>query len=254
MNEEIQQDFDEDEVLQLVEQALRDKGGNAFRVSSKIPLSFGDSALLEKLDSVLTPYLNKADVQMVLHELRSSQLDDFEKEQTLEQLHIVTKNCRKCPETQPGATLPFWNVTDPDVVFVSEVPMSDPNSLDYFTRTASEAGFTSSRICMSFVNRCSKKSRVKHTMEEIENCIPYLLNEIQTLKPKLIVTMGLVATCAILPAKLHMNEERGKIIWLGPWPVLPTYSPAYVLRGSGNLPSLFEQDFGRAYNFVYGEK
>jgi uracil-DNA glycosylase len=66
--------------------------------------------------------------------------------------------------------------------------------------------------------------------------------------------MGLVATCSLLPAKIHMNEERGRIVWLGPWPILPIFSPSYVLRGGGNLNTLFEQDMEKAYNFVYGEK
>lgn len=254
MEEDFQQDFDENEVVELVAQALENKGPDAFRVLTKIPLSFGDSALLEKLDTVLSTYLNKADVQMVLHELRDMQLEGLPVDKTLEQLHIITKNCRKCPDTVPGATIPFWNVTDPDVVFVTDTPYFDPSSMEYFTKTASGSGFTSSRLCMTFVNRCSKKSRTKHTQEEIQSCIPYLHNEIQVLKPKLIVTMGLIATCSLLPAKIHMNEERGRIVWLGPWPILPTFSPSYVLRGGGNLETLFEQDFEKAYNFVYGEK
>lgn len=254
MNDTDLENFDEDEVEELVSQALAANGPNAFRVISKIPLSFGDSTLLEKLDGVLDKYLNKADVQMILHELRDIQLDGLPVDKTLEQLHIVCKNCRKCPDTVPGATIPFWNVTDPDVIFVTDTPYFDANSMEYFTKTASSSGFTSSRICMTFVNRCAKKSRTKHTFDDIKSCTPYLHNEIQVLKPKLIVPLGLIATCSLLPAKLHINEERGKIVWLGPWPILPTFSPSYVLRGGGNLNTLFEQDIEKAYNFVYGER
>lgn len=253
MDELIQEDFDEKEVLDLVSQALSDKGDRAFKARGKIPLAFGDSALLERLDEILSKYLNKADVQMVLHDLRTYNVNGINLDDTLEQLHIVTKNCIKCKEVN-SASLPFWNVSDPDVVFVSDSPYFDSNSMDYFTKTASKSGFTSTRICMTFVNRCLKKNKSKYSIEEIESCSPYLMNEIQILRPKLIVPLGLVATCSLLPAKIHMNEERGKIIWLGNWAILPTFSPAYALRGKGNLTSLFEQDMDKAYNFVYGEK
>jgi len=252
--EETLQEFDEDEVLALVAKALESKGQDAFRVITKLPLSFGDTIVLEKLDSILSKYFNKADVQMVLHELRDIQLTGFPVDKTLEQLHLITKNCRRCPDAIPGATIPFWNVTDPDVVFVTDTPYFDPSSMEYFTKTASGVGFTSSRLCMTFVNRCLKKSKTKHSQEEIQSCIPYLHNELQVLRPKLVVPLGLIATCSLLPAKIHMNEERGRIVWLGPWPILPTFSPSYVLRGAGNLPQLFEQDLQKAYNFVYGEK
>lgn len=248
------EEFDELEVVELVAQALSQNGNDVFLKKTRIPIALGDSSLLEKLDSVLSKYLNKADVQMILNDLRDYNSKDLQIDKTLEDLHLITKNCRKCKDANPDASIPFWNVSDPDVVFVSDTPYFDKSSMEYFTESASKAGFTSSRICMTFVNRCSKKTKVKHTIEEIESCIPFLHSEIQVLKPKLIITMGLIASNAILPAKMSINEERGKILWLGPWPVLPTYSPAYVLRGGGHLGDSFKQDMEKAYNFVYGEK
>jgi DNA polymerase len=248
------EEFDELEVIELVAQALSKNVSSTFRPKTRIPIGIGDSNLFEKIDLVLSKYLNKADVQMVLNELRDYSFEDLQVDKTLEDLHVITKNCRKCKDANPDATIPFWNVSDPDIMFVSDTPYFDKLSMEYFSNSASKAGFTSSRICMTFVNRCSKKSKSKHTIEEIESCIPFLHSEIQVLKPKLIVTMGLIATCAVLPAKMSINEERGRILWLGPWPILPTYSPAYVLRGGGHLTDLFEQDIEKAYNFVYGEK
>jgi uracil-DNA glycosylase family 4 len=248
------EEFDELEVIELVAEALSRNGSSTFKPKTRIPIGIGDSGLLEQLDSILSKYLNKADVQMVLHEIRGYSFKDLQVDKTLEDLHLITKNCRRCKDANPDATIPFWNVSDPDIMFVSDTPYFDKLSMEYFTNSASKAGFTSSRICMTFVNRCSKKSKSKHTIEEIESCIPFLHSEIQVLKPKLIVTMGLIATCAVLPAKMSINEGRGNILWLGPWPILPTYSPAYVLRGGGHLTDLFEQDMEKSYNFVYGEK
>lgn len=247
------EEFDESEVIELVESALAEKGQDAFAVKSKIPLAFGDSNILESLNEILSSYLNQADVQMILTKIRQRTLKDFDLNKTLEQLHIITKNCIKCPNLIHDSQIPFWNVADPDVLFIVESPYIDQSSMELFKNTASGAGFTSSRLCMTFVNRC-KKSKGKYTLEEVNSCTPYLLSEIQILKPKLIVPLGLIATCAVIGANIQMNEQRGKMVWLGPWPILPLFSPGYALRGGDSLSSIFAQDMEKAYNFVYGEK
>lgn len=248
------EEFDESDVLDLVQAALSDLGKDAFAIKSKLPLALGDSDILKSLSEVLSVYLNQADIQMILDELRRRTFKDFNVDKTLEQLHIITKNCIKCPNLIHGSQIPYWNVTDPDVVFIVEGPYVDQSSMELFTNTASGAGFSSSRICMTFVNRCQKKSKTKYTLDEINACTPYLHTEIQVLRPKLIVPLGLIATCAIMGASIQMNEQRGKLLWLGPWPILPMFSPGYALRGGDNLSSLFAQDMEKAHNFVYGEK
>lgn len=62
--------------------------------------------------------------------------------------------------------------------------------------------------------------------------------QIAIINPDLIVTLGKVATEALLEQKINMNEQRGTCIALGTHKLVPTYHPAYILRNPKALPLL----------------
>jgi DNA polymerase len=66
--------------------------------------------------------------------------------------------------------------------------------------------------------------------DETAACTPYLLEQIETIRPTVIVTLGLPATRFILQQELSMGRMRGQFHdWRG-LKVMPTYHPSYVLR------------------------
>lgn len=75
------------------------------------------------------------------------------------------------------------------------------------------------------VNRSPKK-------EEIHECRRYLLNEIEIIKPRIIITLGLPASKALLGDDFH-GKNFGKLVNLKEFYVLPLWHPAFVIRGGG---------------------
>lgn len=66
--------------------------------------------------------------------------------------------------------------------------------------------------------------------EETAACSPYLVRQLEILRPKVIVTLGLPATRYLLSSKESMSRMRGRWhAWRG-IKVMPTWHPAYVLR------------------------
>ena len=66
--------------------------------------------------------------------------------------------------------------------------------------------------------------------DEIDSCFPYLEAQIATINPKIIVTLGNVATQNILDTEAGITSIRGEIQeWRG-IDVLPMYHPSYLLR------------------------
>ncbi|MGN6626151.1 MAG: uracil-DNA glycosylase family protein, partial [Tepidisphaeraceae bacterium] len=61
-------------------------------------------------------------------------------------------------------------------------------------------------------------------------CTPYLLQQLQIVRPKVIVTLGLPASQYILRTKNSMTKMRGQWHDWNGLKVMPTYHPAYVLR------------------------
>jgi uracil-DNA glycosylase family 4 len=67
---------------------------------------------------------------------------------------------------------------------------------------------------------------------EVECCTPYLCQQIELMKPKLIVAVGRVAAHFLLNTDQSMGNLRGKVHVYEPTntPLLVTYHPAYLLR------------------------
>src|SRR6476619_5178798 len=66
--------------------------------------------------------------------------------------------------------------------------------------------------------------------DETATCTPYLVSQLETVRPKVIVTLGRPSTQYMLQSKLAMSRLRGTWqSWRG-IKVMPTYHPAYVLR------------------------
>lgn len=244
-------EFRDSDVLDIVTEALEDVPEVVVETpQGHIPLAFNEGKLLEVLADILPKYMQRADMQVVFDELREHLYSGIGGT-NLRTLHSMSKNCKRCPMLTTVADLPTWNFNDPDMVIVAESSALTQDSTNLLAENLAKVGFSSRNLCLTYVNRCKAQGR-KHSADEIENCLPYLHTELQLLKPKLILTMGAVASSAVTSAKIDLGEDRGNILWMGPWPILPTWAPGYVLKGQGRLADQFEQDMRTAFNFTYG--
>lgn len=243
--------FDPDELQRLVDEALSEGAQSTAAVapSAGLPLAFNDSRLLEVLSNLLPKYLDQADAQVVLSELRDELYSGIQiAEGDLRYLHTIVSHCRRCPEVAPKPILPRWNLADPDVVFVAE-NMSFPQDIgNYLVDAMRKAGFSSRRSALTAVTRCPMPARAPQP-EEVQMCSRFLSAELQLLRPKLIVALGATAVSALIKSPVKITEERGRIYWVGPWPVMATFSPAYAMRKGAE----FDQDLAKAHQFCYGD-
>lgn len=69
--------------------------------------------------------------------------------------------------------------------------------------------------------------------DEVAACLPYLLAQLEIIRPKIIVTLGALATQTLLKTKDPMNKLRGRFHHYGHTLLMPTYHPAYLLRSPG---------------------
>jgi DNA polymerase len=83
--------------------------------------------------------------------------------------------------------------------------------------------------CRAFLPGPPAKDRPP-SEEEVAACSPYLVRQLEIVRPKVIVTLGLPSTRFLLKSKDSMTRMRGKWHnWRG-IKVMPTWHPAYVLR------------------------
>ena len=68
--------------------------------------------------------------------------------------------------------------------------------------------------------------------EEVAACLPYLMRQIELLRPRLMLAVGRIAAQNLLATDLSLSRLRGKVHHFGELntPLIVTYHPAYLLR------------------------
>ncbi|NTV97677.1 MAG: uracil-DNA glycosylase [Chlorobiaceae bacterium] len=69
--------------------------------------------------------------------------------------------------------------------------------------------------------------------DEIESCMPWLLQQLRIVRPKIILLLGKVAANTILENRLSMGAMRGTLIRWNDFDCFVTYHPAALLRNPG---------------------
>ena len=135
-------------------------------------------------------------------------------------------------------------------MFIGEAPGAneDQQGLPFVGRAGqlldellAEIGFSRPQVFVANVIKCRPPNNRDPMTDEISCCEVYLREQIEGIRPKLIVLLGRFATQYFLP-DATMGGARGQPFQAGPWLVLPVYHPAAALRNS-NLMKILRQDF-----------
>lgn len=159
------------------------------------------------------------------------------------------KNCRKCPLCEQRTRTVFGqgNV-DARIAFVGEGPGYDEDQQglafvgkagQLLTKMIEAMGLTRDEVYICNVVKCRPPGNRTPTAEEILACNPYLLEQLETIQPEVIVALGAPAAKTLLHTAETIGRLRGRFHeyfysgtpGMGPSvPVMPTYHPAYLLR------------------------
>jgi DNA polymerase len=91
-------------------------------------------------------------------------------------------------------------------------------------------GLRRDQVYIGNVVKCRPPENRTPLPDEMEACSPYLVRQLEVVRPKVIVTLGLTATRWLLKLNLSMGRMRGTWQqWRG-IRVMPTYHPSYILR------------------------
>jgi DNA polymerase len=75
---------------------------------------------------------------------------------------------------------------------------------------------------------------------EVEACSPYLVRQIQLIRPSVILALGTFAAQTLLDTKLAIGKLRGTVHQYHDIPVVVTYHPAALLRNPAWKRSTWE--------------
>ena len=150
------------------------------------------------------------------------------------------KGCTKC-ELHENRTHTVFGEGDPmaQLCFIGEGPGENEDlSGRPFVGRAGELldkmiagmGLKREDVYIANVVKCRPPGNRTPTAGEVATCTPYLDQQLEWIRPKVIVTLGLPATRHMLGLNQSMGKMRGQWhAWRG-IKVMPTYHPAYLLR------------------------
>lgn len=153
-------------------------------------------------------------------------------------------NCQKCGLSQ-GRTnaVPGEGTLEADLLFVGEAPGRDEDRQgrpfvgragQLLTKIIHAMKFRREEVYITNVVKCRPPENRTPQREEIEQCKDYLLQQIQMINPRVIVTLGKVATDFFIKSRMGMTSLRGQFHEFGSIRIMPTFHPSYLIRNEGN--------------------
>ena len=123
------------------------------------------------------------------------------------------------------------------VVFVTDPPTNKEeaenkpisgHSEKLLNKLLKTAGLDKRRVYITNVVKYTVPNRV-HTQKEIKSSVPFLKEEIKTIQPQVVVTLGITALNGI-GLRQPLGNVRGKTFNFGSYELLPTYHPENILK------------------------
>jgi DNA polymerase-1 len=121
-------------------------------------------------------------------------------------------------------------------------------------RCITNVGWRRSQVRITNLLRCITPQNREPEPIEIENCLPYLLEEIEQCKPKVIIPLGTIAWKALGDPKIGIMKARCQEFWSDQFnaKLVPTLHPAYAVRNWPYIP-VIEHDI-RFAKLVYEDR
>jgi len=165
-----------------------------------------------------------------------------EAESDLVSLETTVSACARC-SLHKDRNKSVFGVGNPnaDLMFVGEAPGAeeDRQGLPFVGRAGQLLEAMLGAIDMkreqcfiANVLKCRPPNNRDPMGEEVRQCSPYLLRQIELIQPRLLVAMGRFAAQALLQTHQSIGKLRGEVHHYGEQkiPLVVTYHPAYLLR------------------------
>lgn len=195
--------------------------------------------LTEELQSFLRPTILK---QQKKKPQASSPGNDRISSLTLPEIQDEIKTCQCCALQQQKDTAPLnkgMGIKRPELLIISDWNYSGrKNSSGFMSNAARELltkmlaaiQLTWEEVCICPIVKCPPASDKEPSKDEVQSCLPYLLRQIEILKPKVICAMGKISSQYLLKSDKQLFALRGKFYSLLNIPLMPTFHPALLLK------------------------
>jgi DNA polymerase len=189
-------------------------------------------------------------------------VDFLTQETAVVSLEETILNCQRCPLAQSRThAVPGEGDLNADLMFVGEGPGRDEDlqgkpfvgrAGQLLTKIIEAMKYQRDEVYITNIVKCRPPGNRNPQANEISSCKDYLLAQIEMIGPKVIVTLGKVASDFFIQSTLGMTALRGDFHDFGHIKVMPTFHPSYLIRNEGNrsLRKMVWEDMKKVMAFL----
>ncbi len=172
---------------------------------------------------------------------------DPAKARAMTELRTRALTCVKCPNLAASRQQVVFGVgtIDAELMFIGEAPGADEDEQgepfvgragQLLTKIITAMNFSRDSVYIANILKCrpdtpgESAGNRKPTPDEMKTCQPYLLEQIDLIRPKVLVALGATAVDGLLGKTVGISKLRGQWQTFRDIPLMPTYHPAYLLR------------------------
>ena len=136
-----------------------------------------------------------------------------------------------------------------DLMFVGEAPGADEDvqgipfvgrAGQLLTKIIEAIDLKREDVYIANVIKCRPPGNRNPEPDEVETCEPFLFQQVDIIKPKVIVALGTVAARALLRTLDPISRLRGCVYDYRGAKLIPTFHPAYLLRNPSSKREVWE--------------
>jgi DNA polymerase len=162
---------------------------------------------------------------------------------TLADAALAASTCTRC-RLSSGRTQVVYGTGNPeaDLMFVGEGPgfHEDKQGIPFvgaagqlLNTMLEEVGIRREDVYIANVIKCRPPGNRDPLPDEIEACRPWLEEQLRSIGPAVLVTLGNFATRFVLDRPVSISRIRGERFVVDGRTVIPTFHPAAILHGGG---------------------
>lgn len=183
--------------------------------------------------------------------------------ETLEEIRQDLGDCQRCRLAQGRKTIVFGQGNPKaGLVFVGEGPGADEDEQglpfvgragQLLNRMIQFVGMKREEVYICNIVKCRPPGNRTPEKDEVDACSPFLLRQIEAIRPRLVCCLGAPAMKTLLGIKEGITRVRGQFFDYAGAKAFVAYHPAYILRNPRE-EKILREDFERIREFLRAGK
>ncbi|HOG29374.1 MAG TPA: uracil-DNA glycosylase, partial [Vicinamibacterales bacterium] len=171
--------------------------------------------------------------------------------ETLDEIRADLGDCTRCKLHRLGRRQIVFGTGNPaaELMFVGEAPGHDEDlqgvpfvgrAGQLLTKIIESIGCSREDVYIANVIKCRPPENRNPEPDEVASCEPFMLRQVESIRPKVIVALGTFAAQALLRTSDPISRLRGRLLHYGAARLIPTFHPAYLLRSPERKREVWE--------------